>query len=169
MSAGTFITLPDLIVFCILFDVYVYREYKAGSVAVRTCFVYLARRDGEKPIILTPRHVSLEHLNRTCAAFLNQFATAAASQARLNRSDSMPPQTVVLPQRPHAAIRRAAHRGILYLYLFDDNSLSIQINTETLYISCPPMPNLDGHTVQRFAHVLLAALHDAEKLLQQRL
>ena len=81
----------------------------------------------------------------------------------------MPAQTLRIPQRPQSEIRRAAHRGILYLYPFDDNSLSIQINTETLYISCPPLPNLDGPTVERFAYVLLAALHHIEQILEQRL
>ena len=73
-----------------------------------------------------------------------------------------------LSLHPQEEIRRSLHRGILYLYLFADGSLSIQINTETLYISCPPMPNLDSSTVERFAYVLLNALHDTEKLLLER-
>ena len=84
MSAGALTNLPDLIIFCVLFDAYVYRESTSGPVAVRPNFVYLARREEGKRITLTSRHVSLEHLNRTCAAMLNLFAAAVDGQLRPN-------------------------------------------------------------------------------------
>jgi hypothetical protein len=60
------------------------------------------------------------------------------------------------------------HRGVLHLFLFPHSRLSIQINTRTLYISCPPIPDLDPYTLERFAYVSLYALQVATELYEQR-
>jgi hypothetical protein len=70
---------------------------------------------------------------------------------------------------PQPEIRRVLHRGVLHLFLFPHSGLSIQINTRTLYISCPPIPDLEPCTLQRFAYVSLYALQVAAELLQERM
>jgi len=75
--------LRDLITVCLLLDAETCARRNAGSCAGRQ-FFYLETLDGLRRVVVSTAHVSLTHLNHTCADLLKQILAAADGKLPVN-------------------------------------------------------------------------------------